>query len=1005
MSQTVPSNPNTQDLDAQIAGDAEGQLRTTGASGEPAAGAAGEPAELPGFGLMPPQLNSMEMLEEPKLVFRGQADAARAQRLQAKQMSYRQGGRWEKLPLRSKVVAIAAVLGILPASALGMIDYGLQNEALTGRLETAAELSASAMNDQLSLFMRERFGDIQVMAREELFTDGDRRGSATVQQRQEVLDRFVDSYSIYNSVAVFDLNGEPLGNSGGETIGNHSDRSYFQAALAQDGPVISQPLISESSGIFSVYLAAPIKDRATGQTVGVVRARIPVQEMEALLQATAQQESAKQGGAVEYRLYNQSNELFADSIASLEALQPAGPAIANRLPLEKGEAGKNSRGQATGSSQDASRSFGFTTLGQAVGYAPFTQWSDRFRADLPELGWKTVVTIDSQVLASERQRLLQGLIFQALISGGLLALVAGLLATRAVRPLLQAVDAVKRIGRGDLAARLPVKGEDELAILADNLNQMADQLQRFNAQRDAMAQRASWLTNLAIDADGLSPEELDQRLAQAVHQAREFLGVDRVVVYSLERGLEGGDRLGVAQESVGEDWPSAASLDLGQMSLEPEFLRSFQQGEPVAISAVSQADLPDGYATLLQELAVQSEVVVPLVEHRQMTGLLVAQTCGQEKDWDEGDINFIQQIAAQWAIVQQIQQVEAARGQAELNVQQEKQRIEELQRRVMQLLMEVDPVSRGDLTIRAKVTEDEIGTVADSYNATIESLRRIVSQVQETVLQVVMTASGSGEAVQNLASGASRQNLEIGEALGSIEQMVNSIRQVSTNAAQAEMAVQKAADTVRQGDDAMDKTVEGIFAIRETVGEAAKKVKRLGESSQKISKVVNLISSFAEQTNLLALNASIEAAHAGEEGRGFAVVADEVRSLARQSAQATAEIEALVAEIQSETNQVSAAMESGTAQVVVGTQMVEVARQNLTQIAQVSEEISVLVAGIAQATHQQTAASEQVSMAMGDVAGIANQTSSSADQVSASLEALVMVAQSLEASVGQFKLQ
>jgi methyl-accepting chemotaxis protein PixJ len=202
----------------------------------------------------------------------------------------------------------------------------------------------------------------------------------------------------------------------------------------------------------------------------------------------------------------------------------------------------------------------------------------------------------------------------------------------------------------------------------------------------------------------------------------------------------------------------------------------------------------------------------------------------------------------------------------------------------------------------------------------------------------------------------------------------------------------------------MNRTVDGFMAIRETVAETAKKVKRLGESSQKISKVVNLISSFADQTNLLALNASIEAAHAGEEGRGFAVVADEVRSLARQSAEATAEIEALVAEIQAETNEVVAAMESGTEQVVTGTKLVDATRSSLNQIANVSNKIEALVNSIAQAAIEQSQDSETVSQTIAQIAAIADQTSSEAMQVSESFKELLAVAQELQSSVGKFKV-
>jgi twitching motility protein PilJ len=349
-------------------------------------------------------------------------------------------------------------------------------------------------------------------------------------------------------------------------------------------------------------------------------------------------------------------------------------------------------------------------------------------------------------------------------------------------------------------------------------------------------------------------------------------------------------------------------------------------------------------------------------------------------------------------------QLKGLLGEKEQAAEEQRQLTVMLQNRVLELLEEVEPINDGDLTIRATVTADDIGTIADSYNFMVANLREIVTKVQAAASNVAETTSNNELSVQTLSQEALRQAEDITVALTQVQEMAQSSRQVALSAEKAAQVVRRASQTVEEGDAAINRTVEGIMAIRETVSQTRQKVKYLGESSQKISTVVNLISEFASQTKMLAFNASIEATRAGEQGRGFAIVADEVRTLAQQSAEASREIEKLIAAIQGETNEVIAAMEAGTEQVVTGTKLVDETRLSLNKITVASAEVSQLVEEIAQAAIQQSGVSETVTQTITHVAQIAEQTSKEATVVSSSFEQLQRVAKALQEDVAQFKV-
>ncbi len=330
---------------------------------------------------------------------------------------------------------------------------------------------------------------------------------------------------------------------------------------------------------------------------------------------------------------------------------------------------------------------------------------------------------------------------------------------------------------------------------------------------------------------------------------------------------------------------------------------------------------------------------------------------------------------------------------------------DELQRQVIRLLDDVEGAARGDLTVKAEVTADVLGAVADSFNLTIDSLRQIVQQVQVAAVQVNQGSTESEAFARRLSSDALSQAEELAVTVNSVQMMTASIKRVAESARESEEVARTASSTALRGGEAVDRTVAGIQGIRETVAESTRKVKRLAESSQQISQIVSVISQIASRTNLLALNASIEAARAGESGKGFAIVADEVRQLADRSAKALKEIEHIVLQIQSETSSVMTAMEQGTQQVIEGTKLAEQAKRSLDDIIQVSNRIDALVRSITSDTIEQRETSKAVTEVMQSVEIQAQSTSQEAQKVSSSLENLVVVARNLLTYVERFKVE
>ncbi|SFX79355.1 methyl-accepting chemotaxis protein [Pseudomonas sp. NFPP09] len=326
------------------------------------------------------------------------------------------------------------------------------------------------------------------------------------------------------------------------------------------------------------------------------------------------------------------------------------------------------------------------------------------------------------------------------------------------------------------------------------------------------------------------------------------------------------------------------------------------------------------------------------------------------------------------------------------------------QNAIMRLLDEIEDLADGDLTVTASVTEDFTGTIAYSINYSVDQLRDLVATINLTAGQVAAAVQETQATAMQLAEASEHQAQQICEASTAINDMAQSIDQVSANAAESSAVAERSVEIANKGNEVVHNTIHGMDNIREQIQDTAKRIKRLGESSQEIGDIVSLIDDIADQTNILALNAAIQASMAGDAGRGFAVVADEVQRLAERSSAATRQIETLVRAIQTDTNEAVISMEQTTTEVVRGARLAQDAGVALEEIEGVSKTLAALIQSISNAAQQQTSSAGQISLTMNVIQQITSQTSSGSTATAESIGNLAKMASQLRRSVSGFTL-
>jgi Methyl-accepting chemotaxis protein (MCP) signalling domain len=337
---------------------------------------------------------------------------------------------WTKvntLSFKTKAILLAIALGVTPTAVIGTLNYlQIQN---TSQQQTivSQKARAIAIADKLNRLMFERNGDIQIVSSLPVFTNSKVSAIVSLENRGQLLDRFISSYQVYDSIAAFDLKGNPIVQSKGNKLNNHLNRQYFQDVLKTGKVVISPPEISESTGKFVVHFAAPIKDVVTNQIIGVMRARSPLDRLTTSLETfNSKHESYHILDRRTDKVFVSSNGDYTNKLvdADLKAAAQKGELIKHRTAMNK--------------TVDASASpHGQENHVELMTAAPFTKLEG-----MAELPWTAVSTIDEDDAYLELQGFLLTILIGSAVTGGLTVGLSLFFADRVAKYIQKAISTI-----------------------------------------------------------------------------------------------------------------------------------------------------------------------------------------------------------------------------------------------------------------------------------------------------------------------------------------------------------------------------------------------------------------------------------------------------------------------------------------------------------------------------------------------------------------------------------
>ena len=602
----------------------------------------------------------------------------------------------------------------------------------------------------------------------------------------------------------------------------------------------------------------------------------------------------------------------------------------------------------------------------------------------------------------------------AILAGGM----AIFLTDRVLRPVLQSSGVVRKLGQGHLETRLAVDGEDELAVLAGNINWMAEQFQARLRHQSAAAQQIHLLKQVTLDlAQSRQVDESLPSIVEAIQQAFQF---DRVLIYRTD---EGGASTLVAESvsplpslnrpignrAIGDSTIGDGTIRdsaIAQLWLDSAIEQP--QGHVEAVVDIAKIDLPEQFLEQLAALSIKASLTAPIVIQGKCLGILMAHQCQSSYEWRMTEIDAWSQLAMQIGLAWERKRFESK---AEIAAQAHRYQEDSLQAQLSKLLKELERTLGSDFIptapIEGKASSAQIcEAIAQLFEATLGALHTLVAQVKQAATQLETVATSDAQATTQLSRITVRQTVTLSQIRSTIENLKPPLKTIATYAHQSSTTVRTVLEETETRARLIHRAEDQLLKWQTTTTEAIEQANQLDQDCQEVLRVTAFVNQLILQIHILAVNASLQTGQVEGAASGMTPVVAQLNELLTQLRGAMQQIGQVTLNLHHETSGVVKGVKQGIALTSLGKdfdQRVDLQQAEQTQTA--SNQIDQMMQVIARTAETQIDTAQTVLNLLQKLSADAQDVSSEAAQAARSPQPIAAVAQQLRNSLQDLKIK